>query len=117
MKKKLASKFQEDNGRILDLQGNRILLFRRGNRGVRGDLVGLVSAEGLNSPVALLADPGEQVWPQRLGLWALRGGMGLQERDLGSKLLQAWDSSSLGWLRRRGGPQQGGVGPVHSLLG
>lgn len=43
--------------------------------------------------------------------------MGLQERDLGSKLLQACDSGILEWLRRRGGPQQGGVGPVHSLLG
>lgn len=105
MKRKLASKFQLDNGRILDLQGNRILLFRRGNRGVREDLAGLVSAEGLDGPVAPLADPGEQVWPQRPGPLGSEGRDGFSGEGFG---LQA--SAGLG-------PQQGGVGPVHSLLG
>lgn len=95
MKRKLAPKSREDNGRILDLQGNRILLFRRGNRGVRGDLAGLVSAEGLNGPVAPLADPGEQVRPQRPGPLGSERRDGFAREDLGSKLLQACDSGIL----------------------
>lgn len=81
--KEIVSKFREDNGRILDLQGNRILLFRRGNRGVREDLAGLVSAEGLNGPVAPLADPGEQVWPQRPGPLGSEGRDGFAREGFG----------------------------------